>query len=126
MGYDDKAEVVKQWNNDPCGSSAAAELETGSREFFARIDNNRYKEYAPWLLGVMEFDQFSGQHLLEVGFGMGTDLFQFAKHGAIVTGIDLTPNHFEIAENRFSTHGLSADLHLGDAESLPFSIELMT
>lgn len=43
---DYKAETVKQWNNDPCGADAAGALETGSEEFFARIDQNRYGEYA--------------------------------------------------------------------------------
>ncbi len=123
MSHDDKAEILKQWNNDPCGSSAASSLIEGSKEFFERIDENRYEEYAPWMRATMEFDQYSGQRLLDIGFGMGTDLFQFAKHGAIVSGIDLTPRHVEITKKRFATYGLEAELHLGDAEKLPFADE---
>jgi 2-polyprenyl-3-methyl-5-hydroxy-6-metoxy-1,4-benzoquinol methylase len=40
---------------------------------------------------VMGFDKFAGSRLLEVGCGMGTDLLQFARGGAKVTGVDLTP-----------------------------------
>lgn len=123
LRYDDKGEILKQWQNDPCGSSAAATLIEGSKEFFERIEQNRYEEYAPWMPGAMEFDQFSGQQLLEIGFGMGSDLFQFAKHGAKVSGIDLTPRHVEITKKRFEIYGLKADLHLGDAEQLPFTDE---
>jgi len=119
----DKQEIIKQWNNDPCGGLAADDLPMGSRAFYQRIDQNRYQEYAPWMKSVMEYDKFAGQRLLEVGFGMGTDLFQFASHGAIVSGIDLTPRHYEIASQRFKLYGIPADLRLGDAEEMPYEDE---
>jgi ubiquinone/menaquinone biosynthesis C-methylase UbiE len=119
----DKQEIIKQWNNDPCGSVAADGFPVGSRGFYERIDQNRYQEYAPWMKSVMEYDKFAGQRLLEVGFGMGTDLFQFASHGAIVSGIDLTPKHYEIASQRFKLYGIPADLRLGDAEEMPYEDE---
>lgn len=54
---------------------------------------------------------------------MGTDLFQFASAGSIVTGIDLSPSHLEIATKRFSLHNIPANLQLADAENLPFNDE---
>jgi ubiquinone/menaquinone biosynthesis C-methylase UbiE len=119
----DKEETIKQWNNDPCGGSAGKGLPVGSQAFYERIDENRYEQYAPWMKSVMEYDHFKGQRLLEVGFGMGTDLFQFASHGAIVSGIDLTPKHCEIASQRFKLYGIPADLRLGDAEDMPYEDE---
>jgi ubiquinone/menaquinone biosynthesis C-methylase UbiE len=116
----DKEEIIKQWNNDPCEAMAGKGLEVGSRAFYERIDKYRYEEFAPWMKSVMEYDQFEGKRLLEVGFGMGTDLFQFASHGAIVSGIDLTPKHYEIASQRFKLYGLAPDLRLGDAEQMPY------
>ena len=115
-----KKETVNQWNNDPCGYLCAEGLEEGTREFYERIDVDRYSDYAPWLKGAIEFDNYKGKKLLEVGFGMGTDLFQFAKGGANVYGIDLTPRHLEIAKKRFELYGIDAELLLGDAEDLPF------
>jgi ubiquinone/menaquinone biosynthesis C-methylase UbiE len=72
---------------------------------------------------TMDYGQFAGQSLLEVGFGMGTDLFQFASGGAIVSGIDLTPRHYEIASRRFQLYDIPADLRLGDAENMPYEDE---
>lgn len=115
----DKSQTIEQWNNDPCGSTGI-EFEQGSPEFFAAVDRQRYGEYAPWLPGVAHFSRFGGRDVLEVGYGMGTDLMQFAKGGARVHGIDLTPRHNELATRRFALSGMAADLRLGDAESLPW------
>ncbi len=118
--YDVKREAVEQWTHDPCGLCGAEGLEIGSQAFYARVDKNRYEEYAPWMKSTFEFAKFSGKKVLEVGFGMGTDLFQFASASANVSGIDLSPEHLRIARQRFSTAGLGADLRLADAEDLPF------
>jgi len=118
--YDDKREAIEQWANDPCGLSGARGLEIGSKEFYERVDKSRYQEYAPWMKSTLEFDRFPGKKVLEVGFGMGTDLFQFASSGSIVSGIDLSPQHLAIAKKRFSLYGICADLRLADAEDLPF------
>jgi len=121
LAYDDKLEAVKQWTLDPCGAASAAGLEIGSREFYERIDHHRYEEHVPWMRTRLEFDRHAGERVLEVGFGLGTDLFQFASSGAIVSGIDLSPVHVRIARRRFELYGLNAHLLMGDAESLPFS-----
>lgn len=117
----DKSETVKQWSNDPCGIVGAAGVPLYTKEFYERIDKNRYQEYAPWMKEAMGFDRFNGKKVLEIGFGMGTDLFQFAEGGADVYGVDLTPRHLEIASKRFSLFNRTAHLQLADAESLPFA-----
>lgn len=118
--FDDKREAIEQWTKDPCGLSGAQGMEVGTKAFYERVDANRYGEYGPWMKAALEFSSFAGKRLLEVGFGMGTDLFQFASLGALVSGVDLSPTHLRIARQRFSLYGLPADLRLGDAESLPF------
>jgi ubiquinone/menaquinone biosynthesis C-methylase UbiE len=72
---------------------------------------------------IMEFDKFHGSRLLEVGCGMGTDLLQFARGGAVCTGVDLTPRSVEISRNRFDLYGIPASFSLSDAERLPFKDE---
>ena len=119
--YDDKQEAIKQWTEDPCGKVGAGDLEAGTHEFYQRINRNRYEEYAPWLKKAVNFGRFAGKKVLEVGFGMGTDLMQFAEAGAEVWGIDLSPMHFDISQKRFALYGRKANLQLADAENMPFA-----
>lgn len=116
-----KTEAIKQWTNDPCGMIGAKGLETGTKEFYQKVDQSRYEEYAPWMKQAIHFEQFTNLNVLEIGFGMGTDLFSFACSGANVFGVDLSPKHLEIASNRFNLYGLKANLQLADTESLPFA-----
>ena len=69
----------------------------------------------------MGFNNFAGARLLEVGCGMGTDLLQFARGGAVCTGIDLTPRSIAITRQRFALYEQRADLLIGDGERLPFA-----
>lgn len=120
---DEKQRAREQWEHDPCGAVYGSDQEFGTREFFDKVEHHRYGEYAPWMPRVMGFDQFAGQRLLEVGCGMGTDLLQFARGGALCTGTDLTPRSIEISKHRFSIYGLAADFLITDSERLPFPDE---
>jgi ubiquinone/menaquinone biosynthesis C-methylase UbiE len=79
-------------------------------------EEERYSTY-PWLYDVAEFRKHQGDKVLEIGCGTGTDLLQFAKHGALATGIDLTTKHVELARRRV---GDLAVVHEADARHLPF------
>ncbi len=116
-----KAEVVKQWNSDPCGADKTTTF--GTREFFKSVERERYLEYAPWLPSVVGFDKYAGKRMLEVGFGLGTDLVAFARNGAQCFGIDLTPTHLEAGARRLALEGLPVRIVRGDAEFLPFEDE---
>lgn len=70
---------------------------------------------------VMGFNEHAGERLLEVGCGMGTDLLQFARGGAICTGVDLTPRSIEISRHRFNLYGVPGTFLIADGERLPFS-----
>ena len=114
-----KSRAREQWTDNPCGTHVAQDLEFGSREYFDRIEEFRY-QFSPWLKDVAQFSSYAGKRLIEVGCGAGTDLLQFARGGAIVTGIDLTPRSIEIARKRFEVYGLPGQFLIGDAENLSF------
>lgn len=116
----EKLRAREQWSQDPCGAEYDREHELGTRDFFDEVERYRYKEYAPWMPRLMEFENFRGAQLLEVGCGMGTDLLQFARGGARCTGIDLTPRSVEITRHRFKLYGVDGDFMLSDGEHLPF------
>lgn len=79
-------------------------------------EQERYATY-PWLYEAAEFSRHAGERVLEVGCGTGCDLLQFAKHGAIATGVDLTQKHLELARERVAGR---ATVMKGDATALPF------
>ena len=120
---EDKQRAREQWSEDPCGAVYGREQEFGTREFFDAVERHRYTDYAPWMPAVMGFDDFAGARLLEVGCGMGTDLLQFARGGAKVTGVDLTPRSIEISRQHLSVYGEGGDFAISDGENLPFADE---
>jgi SAM-dependent methyltransferase len=119
----EKQHAREQWSKDPCGALYGAKYEFATRDFFDEVERHRYQEYAPWMPSVMGFDEFKGKRLLEVGCGMGTDLLQFARGGALCTGVDLTPRSVEISSLHFGLYDMRADFVLGDGERLPFADE---
>src|ERR687886_677209 len=120
---EEKQRAREQWSEDPCGEFYGREQEFGTREFFDRVERHRYEEYAPWMPSVMGFNEFKGARLLEIGCGMGTDLLQFARGGAHVTGVDLTPRSVEISKARFRLYDMPGDFAITDGERLPFADE---
>jgi glycosyltransferase involved in cell wall biosynthesis/ubiquinone/menaquinone biosynthesis C-methylase UbiE len=115
-----KDEVQRQWDNDPAGSHYVDDVERHSLAWFLEVERYRYRDYAPWMREVMEFDRHAGERVLEIGAGIGTDLAQFAKGGALVTDLDLSSGHLALAKENFTLRGLSGEFVLHDAEELPF------
>ena len=115
-----KEEVQDQWNNNPVGSHYAKVTKPHTLEWYQEVEQYRYGEYAPWMFEVMEFGRHAGHKVLEIGGGLGTDLSQFARNGALVTDLDLSAGHLEHAKENFALRGLSGEFVHHDAETLPF------
>jgi SAM-dependent methyltransferase len=61
-----------------------------------------------------------GEAVLDVATGTGNAALLAAARGAQVTGVDLTPELFEIARARAARQHSRLELVVGDAEELPF------
>jgi ubiquinone/menaquinone biosynthesis C-methylase UbiE len=114
-----KDQVRSYWNARPCGTQFTR-LGWGTPDFYADVERTRYATH-PFMREVAEFGAFAGRELLEVGCGLGTDLIQFARAGAKVTGVDLAPRSIELVTRRFALEGLPVDARVADAEALPFA-----
>jgi ubiquinone/menaquinone biosynthesis C-methylase UbiE len=120
MAYLTDIDAAEQefWGAQPCGSTNATAT-IGTKEFFEQVERHRYSvEY--FIPKVARFDQYAGKKVLEIGVGLGTDLSQFARHGAECTGLDLTPQCIAMTKRRFELFGLRAQFHVGSATALPF------
>jgi ubiquinone/menaquinone biosynthesis C-methylase UbiE len=92
----------------------------GTMEFFKDLEQYHYEklEYLP---NLIDFNAYKDRKLLEIGCGLGIDLVQFAKGGAIVTGIDLADNAIELAKKNLELHGVGGKLLVMNGEDLSFN-----
>jgi ubiquinone/menaquinone biosynthesis C-methylase UbiE len=116
----EKNEVRAYWNAAPCGTPDVALIE-GARKF-EELERVRYAR-EPFIERFARFDATRGQRLLEVGVGAGTDHLRFARAGALCAGVDLSEASVETTRRRLEAEQLSSDLHVADAENLPFADE---
>jgi SAM-dependent methyltransferase len=113
------ADVRNYWNEHIHDLEISREA-PGSRAFFADLDQYHF-EKLHHLLRLVDFDGYSGKRVLDVGCGAGTDLVRFAKGGALVRGVDISPSAVALARQNFSQQGLEADLREADGEHLPYA-----
>ena len=113
------ADVRDYWNEHIHDLEISREA-PGSRAFFADLDQYHF-EKLHHLLRLVDFDGYRGKRVLDVGCGAGTDLVRFAKGGALVSGVDISPSAVALARQNFSQQNLEADLREADGEHLPYA-----
>lgn len=91
----------------------------GSDGFFEELEVYRFDKL-DYLPRVVDFNAYKRKRLLEVGCGVGIDLVRFAKHGAIVTGIDLADVAVDLARKNFQRRGVPGDFRTMNGEDLQF------
>lgn len=111
-------EIRKYWN-EHIHDLELAKHPVGSKGFFNDLDEYRFDKLR-YLPKVINFSGFKGKKVLEVGCGVGIDLFRFAKGGAEVTGVDLAERSIDLAKKYFAHHTIKGDLRLGNGENLEF------
>jgi ubiquinone/menaquinone biosynthesis C-methylase UbiE len=89
----------------------------GTAGFFQELDEYRFDKLR-YLPEVVDFNAFKGKTVLEVGCGVGIDLVRFAKAGAKVTGVDLSPTAVQLTKQNFSQQNLTAELMVMNGEAL--------
>ena len=111
----------QQWNTTPCGTGAyLSDLEPETLAWFDRIRADRYQVSDPWMPRSFDYASGRGKRVLEIGFGVGSDLLSWAEGGAEVHGIDITQEHLRLATRNFKLHGREATLQLADAAHIPY------
>ena len=117
----DKLEAQKQWNRHPCGTGKYLDrIEYGSLEFFDAISHHRYEVTDRWMKRVIDFNIAKGKKLLEIGHGIGADLLTFCEGGAEVHGIEITEEHYRLAQLNFALHGKTCVFKLCDGADIDF------
>jgi SAM-dependent methyltransferase len=114
-----KEQIRGFWNQKPCGTFGNAP-ENPDKGYFEKIRSRRYK-LEPFIKEMADFESWRGKKVLEIGCGVGTDGVEFAKAGAVYTGIDASSKSAELAKKNFKLSGFNPDsIVLADAENLLF------
>jgi len=111
-------QVRTYWDQRPCNIRHSPRP-VGTREYFDEVEARKYF-VEPHIPQFANFERWRGKKVLEIGCGIGTDTVNFARHGAIVTAVDLSPQSLKIAAQRVEVFGLTdrVRFYSGSAEDL--------
>jgi 2-polyprenyl-3-methyl-5-hydroxy-6-metoxy-1,4-benzoquinol methylase len=113
------AETIREfWDRRPCNIRHSP-LEVGSTDYFNEIERRRYF-VEPHIKEFADLDRWDVSKVLEIGCGIGTDTISFARGGAQITAVDLSPKSLQLAKKRSHVVGFSeqVDFREADAEEL--------
>src|SRR5947209_1243428 len=122
----ENASVIDQvrayWNRRPCNIRHSTKP-VGTREYFDEVEARKYfvEYHIPAFAG---FENWRGKKVLEIGCGIGTAAISFARHGALVTAIDLTEKSLEVARQRARVYGLEDRIRFVQANAEELSDSL--
>lgn len=106
------------WNQRPCNIRHSSKP-VGTKAYFDEVEARKYF-VEPHIPRFAEFDRWNGKRVLEIGCGIGTDTINFARHGAMVTAIDLSEESLKVARQRAEVYGLQDRIRFyqGNSEQL--------
>src|SRR5438876_4180215 len=76
-------------------------------QWYLNIENQRHRRQGRWIPGLLEFSKHSGETLLGLGNGLGTDWLQYARHGAAVIVCSASAEQLSLVRRNFELRGLS-------------------
>jgi ubiquinone/menaquinone biosynthesis C-methylase UbiE len=95
------------------------EIEPYSLQWFLHVESERHSRQGRWIPRLLEFGKHSGETLLGLGHGLGTDWLQYARYGANV--IVCSPSHSQLGliRRNFALRGLKGRFIHAQSTCLP-------
>jgi SAM-dependent methyltransferase len=90
-----------------------------SLQWFLDIEKRRHSKHARWIPKLMEFAKHSGERLLGLGHGLGTDWVQYASHGARVVVCSPSAAQLDVVRRNFAVRGLPGSFIHAQPRRLP-------
>ena len=113
---DASVDAVKEyWDRRPCNVRHSP-LQIGTRAYFDEVEARKYT-VEPHIPIFAEFDRWRDKRVLEIGCGIGTDTIRFARAGAHVTAVDISPESLKLARQRSERYGLSEAISFYNANA---------
>lgn len=93
----------------------------GSAEWFMQAEKLRYSHYGKWVPKLLEFNKHTGERILCIGSGLGTDWIQYALNGAEVWVTTTKDAHDELIRQNFQTRNLPFNLRKLSKQGILFA-----
>lgn len=114
-------DVAAYWDRRPCNFRHSPRA-AGTREYFDEVEARKYF-VEPHIPELAQFARWRDRRVLEIGCGIGTDAVNFARAGALYTGLELSEVSLALTRQRFAVYGLPGTLIEGNAEALDRLVE---
>ncbi len=106
---------------NPAGARPATDegAQPYTLQWFLNIESQRHSRHGRWIPRLLEFAKHSGETLLGLGNGLGTDWLQYARHGAAVVVCSPSAEQLTLIRRNFELRGLYGRFLHARATSLP-------
>jgi ubiquinone/menaquinone biosynthesis C-methylase UbiE len=94
-------------------------VEPFTLQWFLDIENGRHGRQGKWIPRLLEFAKHSGELLLGLGYGLGTDWVQYARNGAEVFACCPSGEQLALIQKNFELRGLRGTFLHADPSTLP-------
>jgi SAM-dependent methyltransferase len=93
-------------------------MEPYSLQWFLEVEADRYARHGRWIPRLLEFTKHTGDRLLGLGGGLGTDWAQYARHGAEVIACSTSLDQRLLVQRNFELRGLHGNFQHGSPAAL--------
>jgi ubiquinone/menaquinone biosynthesis C-methylase UbiE len=94
-------------------------VEPFTLQWFLDIESARHGRQGKWIPPLLEFTKHSGESLLGLGQGLGTDWVQYARHGAEVLACCPSSEQLALIQKNFELRGLRGTFLHAEPTALP-------
>jgi ubiquinone/menaquinone biosynthesis C-methylase UbiE len=106
-------------NPPPAALRLVEPAEPYTLQWFLNIENQRHGRQGRWIPRLLEFAKHSGETLLGLGHGLGTDWLQYARHGASVIVCSPSASELALIRRNFDLRSLPGRFVHAAPQSLP-------
>ena len=93
------------WRVLPSRNPAGGTLEPLSAEWFAHLEEKRYRRHGRWVTSLLELKRHAKENILAIGDGLGTDWVQMAGPDTQVTVVDPNSDRVKLQRKHFAVRG---------------------
>lgn len=113
-----QSEVAAFWNAEPCDSENSL-LSPSTQQYYLEIEADRYAHQGH-ILDILNWLEWKGRNILEIGTGVGTDARQMIVRGANYHGINVDSGSCETTRSALEVFGYVGDVQNMSATEMSF------